>query len=203
MRKISSDFENPIDDKILNVCDYFIEPLKKYKITPNQITITRIIMSFYILDKFLFNCDIIIPMVGTILFYFFDCLDGHFARGTNQVTILGDYLDHFGDIFYDLVLIYGFIIKNFMYKNEIGTIMTILYYLSFVHLGLQQKIYAKLRNKKNNNELLDLLNYLHPFTEKNIYMTKYFGTGSLTLFKIIVIYWIQINHYHQILKLLH
>ena len=55
MRKISSDFENPIDDKILNVCDYFIEPLKKYKITPNQITITRILMSFYILDKFLFN----------------------------------------------------------------------------------------------------------------------------------------------------
>ena len=82
----------------------------------------------------------------------------------------------------------------FMYKNEIGTIMIILYYLSFVHLGLQQKVYAKLRNKENNNELIDLLNNIHPFTEKYIYMTKYFGTGTLTLFKIIVIYWIQINY---------
>ena len=49
------------------------------------------------------------------------------------------------------------------------SIMIILYYLSFVHLGLQQKVYAKLRNKENNNELLDLLNNFHPFTEKYIY----------------------------------
>jgi len=186
-RKIPSKLENPIDDKTIELCDSLVETCYKNNITPNLITMIRIIISFFTLYNLFFTCDYIIPIFGTIIFYFMDCLDGHLARSTDQVTIFGDYLDHYADMFYYLLILIFMIFKKYNYKLVIITGFLLLSYSSFVHLGLQQKNYKI----KNNEELLDKLNCLHDLEPNNISWTRYFGTGTLYTTILIIIYYIQ------------
>jgi len=186
-RKIPSKLENPIDDKIIELCDSLVETCYKNNITPNLITMIRIIISFFTLYNLFFTCDYIIPIFGTIIFYFMYCLDGHLARSTDQVTIFGDYLDHYADMFYYLLILIFMIFKKYNYKLVIITGFLLLSYSSFVHLGLQQKNYKI----KNNEELLDKLNCLHDLEPNNISWTRYFGTGTLYTTILIIIYYIQ------------
>jgi hypothetical protein len=208
-RKIPPEFENIIDDTLLNICDKMVDFCKKYQITPNFITIFRTILGFFTLYYFNFSEDWIFPIFGTTFFYLFDCLDGHLARSTNQVSVIGDYLDHYSDISFYIVLICIMMYKP--YDNKLAVLIIILTftYLSFIHLGLQQKVYKKIRkeirqenieNKEDykivildeiDEELLDSLNSIHCFKEENILWTKYFGTGTLYLVLIIAIYYIQ------------
>uniref|UniRef100_A0A6C0DAF1 CDP-alcohol phosphatidyltransferase n=1 Tax=viral metagenome TaxID=1070528 RepID=A0A6C0DAF1_9ZZZZ len=185
-RKIHPDFENPIDNIIINICEKLIKICQKYNITPNDITITRIIFGIFIIYKFKYSCNLYIPVFGTLIFYFLDCLDGNLARTTNQVTVLGDYLDHFADIGYFGMVIIIMINKSYPNKYIILVTISIFMYLSFIHLGLQQKKY----NSKNN-ELLDNLNIFHTLKEENIVWTKYVGLGTFISMIVFSIYYIQ------------
>ena len=118
-RKIISELENPIDNILIILSIKFGDILHKYKfITPNIITTISIILSiiaiYFIYIKYY--------KIGAILFfisYFFDCLDGNFARRFNMVTTFGDYYDHIGDIFKYLLLIYVILISNLNSKSEV------------------------------------------------------------------------------------
>lgn len=195
-RKIPSKFENPIDDKIIDLCDLLVESCYKNNITPNIITFIRIIISFFSLYYLFFTCNYIIPILGTIFFYFMDTLDGHLARSTNQVTVLGDYLDHGADCIYGLFIFIYLINKKYNYKIFIISSFLILVYILLVHFGLQQKNYRIIIKKKNPNiklekETLDKLNYLHNLPPDEIRWTKYFGCGTFYLYILVLIYYIQ------------
>ena len=60
---------------------------------------------------FLFNTN---TYILSSLFIFFDCLDGHLARTTNQVTVIDDILDHTVDFIF-LSLIFSIIISLLSY----------------------------------------------------------------------------------------
>lgn len=208
-RKIPPEFENPLDDMLLNICDELVPFCLKYKITPNFITVFRSILGLYTLYQLDFSTDIFIPIIGTIIFYLLDCLDGHLARKTNQVSVFGDYLDHYADISFYLLLMISICIKSYKNKFIIITLIIVFTYLSFVHLGLQQQNYKKIKKsiREENNiiqetnkkiildeideELLDSLNQIHCFSDSEIKWTKYFGTGTLYLLLVLVIYYIQ------------
>lgn len=207
-RKIPHTFENPIDNQLLKLCDKLVLYCQKLDITPNSITIFRIIMSIYIFYYMFYTCNKFIPIVGTILFYFLDCMDGHLARSTNQVTVLGDYLDHYADIIFNILIFIFMFIKNYPYKYFIIICFCLLVYMCLIHLGLQQKNYNNIKNvnKPTNNitqildnienieeELLDKLNCLHIFEPENISWTKYFGCGTLYIVMILIIFWINYN----------
>lgn len=199
-RKIHPDIENPIDDQIMNLCQQLAPICYKNGITPNGITIYRIILCLFVYRELFFTNNIFIPIVGSGLFYFFDCLDGYLARSHNQVTVMGDYLDHYGDLFNFLLFIIYILKRDYQYKNELLIAFVILTYLSLVHLGLQQKHYKKTIEKiKEQNtmfgylddELLDSLNSIHNLKEEDIKKTRFFGTGTLCVFMLFMIYWIQ------------
>jgi len=208
-RKIPPEFENPIDDILLDICDDMIDFCQMCKITPNFITVFRTILGIFTLYYFNFSSDWIFPITGTFIFYLFDCLDGHLARSTNQVSIIGDYLDHYSDISFYIVVICIMMYKTYSNKIAVLLIILIFTYLAFVHLGLQQKVYKKIKKdiRQENiqikeerkiiildeidDELLDSLNSIHSLSDNNISWTKYFGTGTLYLGIIIAIYYIQ------------
>jgi len=207
-RKIPPEFENPIDDILLDVCDKLVPYCEEFKITPNFITIFRTILGIFTLYSFYFTSNFIFPIAGTIIFYFLDCLDGHLARKTNQVSILGDYLDHYSDISFYLILILIMVYKKYSNKIFVLIIILLLTYFSFIHLGLQQKNYKKIKNdiREENKvtdehniilvdeideELLVSLNSIHALSENNITWTKYLGTGTLYTVLLIGIYYIQ------------
>ena len=210
-RKIPPIYENPIDNILLDFCEGAIGLCEKFEITPNAITLFRIFIGIFTIFYFNYSCDYIYPMVGTAVFYWFDCLDGHLARSTDQVTVLGDYLDHYADITFFISLIVTMFIKKYNNKLIICIIIIIASYLSFVHLGLQQKKYKvikkeirqenKTKDQKNkiimdeiDDEILDYLNNIHSLEDYHINWTKYFGTGTLYAILISIIYYIQTHN---------
>jgi phosphatidylglycerophosphate synthase len=201
-RKIPSNFENPFDNIIIMWCDYFINFCIKYKITPNIITIARIFLSFYIYYILYYTVYVNIPIFGIGIFYFMDCLDGHLARISDQVTVLGDYLDHNADLFFYINFLIYMLYRNYLYKCYILFLFFILTYLSLVHLSLQQYnykiiIYDNLNISEKNKifindcESLDILKFLHNFKPSNIKWSRYFGTGTLYLNILFIVYWIN------------
>jgi len=74
---------------------YFSEKLKDTSITPNQITISRILLiilisTFILKDIYIFNLG---AAFFLILFSMFDALDGSLASTKNQFSVLGTWLD--------------------------------------------------------------------------------------------------------------
>ncbi len=191
-KKITSNLENPIDNILINLSIKFGDILHKYKfITPNIITTISIIISLIAI----YCIYIKYYKIGAILFfisYFFDCLDGNFARRFNMVTTFGDYYDHIGDIFKFILLCYVILISNL--KNITKYIFIILFIILTLmvslHLGCQEKIY----NKKSILEILKII-CLKRF---DINYTKYFGTGTMVF--IIVIYLFFIKELNMYLK---
>jgi phosphatidylserine synthase len=197
-RKIPANIENPFDTVLISLCDKLIDFCYTLKITPNKITIFRLIFGIFIFNEIFNTCNILFPVIGILIFYFLDCLDGHLARSTNQVTILGDYLDHIADISFILIISIYLFVKKYPGKIFILFILIILFYFMLVHMGLQQKNYKEIKEKEtglpfDHFETLDSLNYLHNLDADQISWTRFLGCGTLVLFLSVSILWIQYN----------
>ena len=127
--------------------------------------------------------------IGSILYvigYFFDCMDGNYARMYNMVTEFGDLYDHISDLlkflFLLIVIIY---LKKIKKKTKIVSLIIIFTFIiiSMIHFGCQQDNY-------NDNSILDRLKFLCP-ERKAIHYTRYLGCGTSTLITSLVIYNIE------------
>ena len=200
-RKIESHHENPIDDVLLDMCEESLDFCEVFGITPNMITIFRFILGIFVLKQLFTSCDYIMPIIGTAIFYFLDCVDGHLARSTNQVTVLGDYLDHIADSSFLFVLLVWIINQDYPNKMQIIIGFFIIFYMSLVHLGLQQKNFTLNREQvcsveeleNHKKETLDYLNHIHALGHEHICWTKYFGLGTTYFVLLLIIYYIQTN----------
>lgn len=174
MKKIPDEIDNPIDNILIRISDYLCPIFKKLGHTPNMITTWSLffgLLSVYLLYKGYVYWFAITYMIS----YFFDCMDGHFARKYKMTSKFGDYYDHIKDIFVYLLVIYVIYIK---YKHILCISDFIIIGLSlfacFTHIGCQQKYQDK------NGEILD--NFQPLCTNKDmIYYTRYFGMGTMNL----------------------
>lgn len=141
MRKINPKHEHPIDNIIINTCDKIIPLCTKHNITPNAITIFRIVLAVFILYYIYYTDDIMFASISALVFYFLDGLDGHLARSTNQLSVLGDYLDHIADAILMIGTIIYIFIKDYKYKIPLIILLLASLYMTFVNFGLQQTNY--------------------------------------------------------------
>ena len=120
-----------------------------------------------------------------LISFFFDVLDGIYARSYDMVTTFGDYYDHISDIVLYIILITMIIYKC---KNKLKlipflVIFAIFFYITMMQLGCQEKIY--------NKEESDTLNFFKKLCpnppEKTIKFTRFFGCGSSILLLMILI----------------
>ena len=163
MRKINNENENFIDDFLLDISEYVSPFFYSLGFSPNDITTLSLITGLLCI-YFLYTKNIILFVVFFILSYFFDCLDGHYARKYNMVTKFGDYYDHIKDALVH-VLLYSTIIYlyyNNRYIIPFFIILGIFVILSGIHLTCQQVLYTGMDVK---DDYLD--QYIHIF--------EYFG----------------------------
>jgi phosphatidylglycerophosphate synthase len=188
--KISNEYQNPIDIMLLQICRLIDKPLHDIGITPNMITLfglfTGILSIHYLISKNYLLCFVLLWIT-----YLSDCLDGFMARKYNDVTKLGDYLDHFRDQFVvlSLIVILTLHIENFKYRALFVFIIILSAVLMLSQLGCQEKI----TEYKVHNECLNMLTNLCPGNPKeNIKITKWFGCG--TFFLILSIFIVAIKY---------
>jgi len=157
---------------------YFIKK-NKLNITPNQISLTRLFILSPIIIFLLFLAPVlhlkIIYLFVAILFYLIlltDWLDGQLARGTNQTSKKGEFLDSVADrtaiiIFFTLIISIGLFVKsNFLIYGGI-----FLFIIKTFNLMIITKIfYSNMIPKKQ-------MDSTERYKDKN--MLKLFGGDDL------------------------
>lgn len=188
MRKISEKYENPIDNIFLDICENWSEFFKNTGHTPNIITTYSLffaMLSIY----YLYNDNFTLFALFFGISYFFDCLDGHFARKYNMVSKFGDFYDHFTDSIKGVLLIYVCFLK---YKTVISFNLLFVFFLfsilMFLHFGCQQKLYNS--DYQKMKETIDNLQNFCKSTDW-ITLTRFFGSGTFNLISVIIIFYLH------------
>lgn len=190
-RKINEKYENPYDNLMINFSEKVSENFKKLNFTPNHLTTISLIFSL-ISAVFLYKINDknkklykTLAIIFYLLSYFFDCLDGYYARKYDMVTSFGDKYDHYGDIIKHLIIYRIFYLKLSKTKFYIYTfIIGLLIIFMFVHLGCQEKYYTQTGNG-NGHFLENFKSFCPNNPEKTMKFTKYFSCGTIILTTII------------------
>lgn len=175
-KKVDNDCENFIDYYLVEICKVVSEPLHKLKVTPNMITVFGIFLGLTSIF-FLINKNYLLSLVFLWLTYWSDCLDGYFARRYNQITKLGDFLDHFRDLFVcvSVIVLILLQIKPVAAKISFAVVISIFAFLMCYYIGCQEKLTTYTENN-------DCLKYFKKICGQNpryeIKYTKYFGCGA-------------------------
>ncbi len=190
MRKIAREYDNFIDNILIDICEV-LSPIAYFLgLTPNILTTISVIFTG-ISTYYLYNYNYNIASLMYMIAYYFDCMDGYYARRYKMYSKFGDYYDHFADIF-------KFSSISFvLYKNNHDKFIMyipfifILAILFNIHIGYQELYYDK-----PESDILGLLTKICPIKDKNdknelsniLQYTKWFGCGTFNLIFAIIIY---------------
>lgn len=192
MRKVDKEYDNPIDNLIIDIGDTLLPYLKSTGHTPNMLTTYSFILGlaavyFLYIDN-LFNFG-----VCFVSSYVFDCWDGYMARTYNMMSEFGDLYDHISDITVGLLLVYVGYLKYGRHKLTLPLfiIIGIMTYFMHKHVGCYQKMYME--TNKQENETIDIIAELCP-DKNDIKWTRYFGPGTYnTIFVVGLMYYLHYN----------
>jgi phosphatidylglycerophosphate synthase len=191
MRKLPSHLENPVD----NIYYYYVEKVSDRiydkKITPNQITtIGNMIglIGLYLLYKKMYLSSALFY----VLRYFFDCLDGYYARTHNLVTVFGDYYDHYSDLIIFVSYLFVLFLNNPHFFIYTLIIIAILFIGLCIHLYYQEIYYAHTKEAPTINMIQKFIpSSIKPKNkkdlEKKLKYSRFFGCGTITLTITIII----------------
>lgn len=173
------DEESPIDWFLVEIAKPATDPLHKLGVTPNMITTLGLILGLFSI-YFLIHNQYTLSFIFLWLTYWTDCLDGYFARKYNQVTKLGDYLDHFRDIFVtgSIIILVLMKLNGLIVKISSGIIIAIFALMMCCYIGCQESV----TEYTEHNDCLDFFRKLcgkHP--EEEIKYAKHFGCGTFIL----------------------
>lgn len=175
-RKVPRNYECPIDTVLYDLSEKLDPIFHSLGFTANGITILSIVFEALSLRALAGRNPMfsLYNMIG----YFFDCFDGYYARKHNQVSKLGDYMDHISDISYCI----GFVIivlMNFSRTEQliILPVSAILFLLATTHLGCQEIVYGKPEESSTLGVIQSVCNKDN--VHSMIPITRFFGTGVL------------------------
>lgn len=196
MRKIRKCHENPLDNILINISDYLCPTFKKLGFTPNGITTLSLI--FGLLSVFfLYKRQVWLFGLFYFISYFFDNMDGHFARKYNMTSKFGDYYDHMKDIIVVLVLIFVLIKQNHCSRKAwiiSGVIIGIAFILMSAQLGCQEKIYKKTDDPNDESPSLSFTTNFCPFDpNEGCKYLRWFGCGTFVVIFIFTIIFMERN----------
>lgn len=183
-RKLPEKYENPIDNILINIAERLNPIFYKLGFSPNGITtlslITGLLFNYY---YYIGNYKVSALMMS--LSYFFDCMDGNFARTYNMQTKFGDYYDHIKDvivmlIFAGILLLYKDIPTKYkIFGIVVAVIMT---FGVMMHVGCTEK-YVKDKKKKGIEESGFLSNFKGTCDKiDRIKYVRYLGCGTFNAF---------------------
>ena len=176
MRKINSNYENPLDNILINIADNLCPIAYNYKFTPNILTTISLIFCG-ISALLLLNSYYFIAALFFLISYYFDCMDGHFARKYNMVTKFGDYYDHVADITKILLILYIFYIIDS--KKFFITIPFVILFLTALDNSICESygfnfifgiVSSYLVSKINFGLELAILNNLIPYFDERLFI---------------------------------
>lgn len=197
--KLETSQENFVDALFIKACDASAPLFHKAGATPNIITTLSVIASVLAAVAVL-NGKKHAFVVWALLSYFFDCLDGHFARRYNMCSQFGDYYDHVTDwLYYGLLFYTAFVVRGL---SDAAKPYSLLIYGVIAaaaagmtwHFGCQESIYAAKREAQGSPETCrsqaPTLSYFIGMCknpEQDVHWSKWLGCGTFTVLTIAII----------------
>ncbi len=190
VNKIPSEYENFFDIILLKFIDTHLDKYYELGFTPNIVTSFSLIcgcLSAYLITKNKFTESGLLYLLS----YYFDCVDGKLARKYNMVTKFGDYYDHFSDIIKVILIVFALYKNDSIKMKKYILIIILLFILAMYQMGCQQTLYPE---DTSESPSLDIFKSTIESCKKNIYHTKYFGSGTFVVVLIIIIvFWNKLS----------
>lgn len=194
MSEIPKKDECPVDNVMNDISRAISPTFRKLHFTPNGITTLSLIFGIFACF-FLWKGKILLFSVMYFVSYFFDCMDGTFARKYGMTSKFGDYYDHGKDVVVGIAVLMILVMR---YPPEehpgiwfvCGGVMVIFTFLLGFFIGCQAKKYKK----GSSTKILE--NLCENDTEKKIRVLRFFGTGVWTI-ALIIIVWIVDTAYKK------
>ena len=98
VNKLLDEYECPFDIYMFKFINMHLDMYYKLGFTPNMVTTLSIIFGLLAAYEIIYG-NFIFAAFLVLVSYYLDCVDGKLARKYNMVSQLGDYYDHFGDLF--------------------------------------------------------------------------------------------------------
>lgn len=179
-RKIPPELENPFDNLVIwlaQTVNYFV--FIRLGFHPNLVTILSLISGLY--SAWLFHYEIYVwSAFFFLLAYLLDCCDGNLARSQAKVSQFGDWLDHMSDLTKTLAVVIAVLAHpmGFLHKLNFLVILSLLLWLSFIHLSNQEK-----KCKATHGGQSPSLGYLKSLRIRGfgISLSRFFGLGTFVL----------------------
>jgi phosphatidylglycerophosphate synthase len=196
MSKLPNNLNNPWDNVMMSLCDKLCPLFKSLNFTPNMLTTLSLITglgSVYFFNIKNYNLSSLLFIVS----YFFDCIDGYYARKYNMVSKFGDYYDHTKDVIVTSLIIF-IIVKKYWnidgWQKFLPFVLIIFVPFILAQVGCVELLRSK--NKKSTSDSLSITQKLCPARKKKeiINIMKYtkFGTsGSSVLYISALIFYTQ------------
>lgn len=141
--KVPRSMESPLDHYLYELADPVIDKahFSIPNLTPNMITTVGLILGICSLISYV-KGKTVLSIIFLWLYYFSDCMDGHYARKYDKVTKFGDYYDHFRDWFVAGTLIILVMIRlRTKWKRIVFISLSVtLLFASIVYIGCQESI---------------------------------------------------------------
>ena len=192
--KFPPEYENPIDNLIINNGKLLYPIYRKLNFTPNHLTFISMVTGISSVYLF-YKKNFIVSAVLFFTSYCFDVFDGNYARTYDMITVFGDYFDHIKDLIVNISLIIVFLCYSKITHNIILiTITLFLFVTMFLHLGCQEVFVKKYKPKKYQSEYLSVFgNICTKFgIEDYSNQLKWFGCGTYIMW---ITFIILIHHF--------
>jgi phosphatidylglycerophosphate synthase len=185
-------YDDPLDLFYKKYIDIINPYFKQLGFTPNGIT--TISFFFGLLACYFFYKQLyLLSGISYMISYFFDTMDGYYARIYNMKSKFGSYYDFISDQIVTITLIY-LVLYNFYFskikiniKIFIIIFVLILICINIYHMSCQEK-YTKITNEENVSEGLSFLDMFKCKNYKIMFYTRFSGPGVLNIvFSIIII----------------
>lgn len=192
MRKLPRSLENPIDTLCVDLAEAMSPALKATGHTPNVIT-TYSAGSAALAVYALHRGNLRVFSALWMLQYFWDCVDGHFARKYGMVTTWGDGYDHVTDVAGTLALVVV-VLRRYTVPPWVMAVGAVVMLFNMMNLGCQQR-YVHARNGAARRESLDSLQPLCPGDDPGwLWWTALFSHGTTHLAIVLLVWYLEKHH---------
>ena len=175
MNKVPETMENPVDAQILVISEGTLPFFYRTGHTPNVLTTYSFLLGLAAVHG-LWRESVAAFSICYPLGYFFDCVDGQFARHYKMVSRFGDLYDHITDVVVNVALLLVILYRRGKYIRPLEAfVFAVLLLLMATQLGCQQAQYS--------SDKPETLDSMAPLCAKAdwILWTRYFGTGTVSL----------------------
>lgn len=183
--KIPLEYEDPIDNIFYKWSDQLCPFFKKYNFTPNMITTLGLFSTLFMI-YLIVNQQCQFATLFYIIAYFFDCMDGCFARKYKMTSKYGDYYEHIVDWIRNTAVVLAILYSCKNNNSVIPILMLVVFFiLANIKQAYQDKYY-KVQTGRNETESLSFLQKIVAppddldKLDNGLKKLKYTGWGTFT-----------------------